>query len=73
MFLIPLIMLLINYIWISALLFFIFCILIDLPSPIDNIVSEYFGRITFIISVVFTYFNLIDITNVFIRLKEMII
>lgn len=71
MFLIPILMLLLNYIWISVLLFII-CMFIDFPKRIDNFLSDNFGKITFIISLVFTYYNFVNIGNLIIKIKEMI-
>lgn len=71
MFLIPIIILLLNYIWISVVLFII-CMFINFPKSTDSFLSDNFGKITFIISIVFTYYNFVSIGNLIIKIKEMI-
>lgn len=71
MLLIPIIILLLNYIWISVVLFII-CMFINFPKKIDSFLSDNFGKITFIISIVFTYYNFVSISNLVIKIKEMI-
>ena len=71
MFLIPIIILLLNYIWISVVLFII-CMFINFPKSIDSFLSDNFGEITFIISIIFTYYNFVSIGNLIIKIKEMI-
>ena len=71
MFLIPIIILLLNYIWISVVLFIV-CMFINFPKSIDSFLFDNFGKITFIISIIFTYYNFVSIGNLIIKIKEMI-
>ena len=69
--LIPILILLINYTWISVTLFII-CLFIDFPKGIDRFLSEYFSVITFFIALYVTYLNINYLANLFHKLSSLI-
>lgn len=71
MFLIPILMFLINYAWISVILFII-CLFIDFPKFIDRFLSEYFGVITFFIALYVTYLNMNYLLNILYKFNSLI-
>lgn len=67
----PLVLFIFNYIVIGLILFVVY-IFIDFPKFINDFLSDYFGIIVFIISLIVTYNNLITISNLMIKIKEII-